>query len=574
MLLVETLVVLLLIIPAFVRPRFACGWFRKIECGCCRLAVNRTATVLLVGMLAVVLRLAVLPILPIPAPGYPDEFGYLLAGDTFAHGRLTNPTPPMWMHIENACIILKPTYMSKYPPGQGIFLGAGQLLFGHPFWGVCLSIGIMCAAICWMLQGWVPAPWALAGGILAALRLGMFSYWGNSYWGGAVAATGGALVIGALPRIKAQLQLRQLLPMGLGFLILANSRPFEGLVLSLATITFLFTWAVRLHESDFRRTIRTVFGFLTVCCALVFLVVGYYCWRVTGNPLLSPYQVAQNDYYPTPLFLWQGLRPMPHYDDPAIRNNFETLEVPLFLSEKAHPVITFVSKAVPFWLFFFGPALTFPFLLLGLVLPHDFSFRDVSPAARQLIFLGFISFVAAAVTVRFNPGYAAPATAAFYALIVKAMQRVRSWTSNPKVGVALSRAIATTCVALVLLRAIAGPLHISVTGARTWYSVDFQLTERTMLLSQLSRLPGKQLVLVRYPERVPSNGVEWVFNEADLAKSKVVWARDLGSEKNRELTTYFADRNPWLLSVGAASLSLSPYQAGKDVMKAQFEDNP
>ena len=61
----------------------------------------------------------------------------------------------------------------------------------------------MSGAICWALQGWMPPAWAFLGGLLAMIRLATFSYWVDSYWGGTVAALGGALVIGALPRMKA-----------------------------------------------------------------------------------------------------------------------------------------------------------------------------------------------------------------------------------------------------------------------------------------------------------------------------------------------------------------------------------
>src|SRR5215471_15037694 len=155
MLLIETALVLISLLLAVLCPAIGSQSFNELERVFSTVARRRHLTVLMVGALTLLTRVAVLPILPIPEPIVHDEFGYLLAADTFAHGRVTNPTHPMWEHFESFSILVKPTYQCFAQPVQGLILGLGKVVFGHPFWGVWLSVGFMCAAITWMLQGWL-----------------------------------------------------------------------------------------------------------------------------------------------------------------------------------------------------------------------------------------------------------------------------------------------------------------------------------------------------------------------------------------------------------------------------------
>jgi hypothetical protein len=561
-LVIETVLMPIVLLIAFVRPTVGSRWLERLERLFSSAAQRRSLSVIFVGIAAIITRLCVLPLLPIPSPGIPDEFGHLFAGDTFAHFRLTNVTHPMWVHFENLTEIQRPSHASKYPPAQGFVLALGQILFGHPFWGVCLSVGLMCGAICWMLQAWLPPQWALLGGILAVIRLAAFSYWANSYWGGAVAALGGALVLGAVPRIKAGERLHHTLLMAVGLTILANSRPYEGLVLAVVlTLSLAVSMGMgRRHFYTTSRGLRRIaFPFLGFTM-LTAIAMGYYCWRVTGNPLKTPYQVAQSTYYPTPLFVFQKLRPTPQYHDPVMQASFEKWELPVYMIDRQHPIITAEAKALHFWFFFLGPALSTPFVLLLLALPHNFSWHDISPGTRLLLPVAISSFVAVLLTLRFNPGYAAPSTAVIYALLMKSLRRVRVWQPGGKqTGVAFSRGIVLTCFLLLLVRAAAGPLHVVPHGVRTWSSLDFQLTDRANFQSFLASFGGTHLVIVRRSEVDSRNGTEWVFNDADIDNSRVVWARDLGPEQNEELIHYFKNRRIWLAEPDVIPPRLSPY---------------
>src|ERR1700730_7227780 len=141
---------------SFLLPRLGSAWFARTERVFAPLAQRKRWSVVFVGITAFVLRLAILPVCPVPLPFVPDDFSFLLAADTFAHGRLTNPTPAMWTHLESVHITMQPTYISMYFPGPGLVLAAGKVMFGHPWAGILITGALMCAALCWMLQAWLP----------------------------------------------------------------------------------------------------------------------------------------------------------------------------------------------------------------------------------------------------------------------------------------------------------------------------------------------------------------------------------------------------------------------------------
>src|ERR1700719_1283345 len=364
LMLVELGLVVVVLALAFSRPMLDSIWFGGIENCFAKLARKQRLSLVVVGLAVLAGRAVALPILPVALPQVEDEFSYLLAGDTFVHGRLANPTHPMWVHFETFHVLMHPTYASKYPPLQVLVLAAGRIIGGKEYVGVWLSAGIMSAAICWMLQGWLSPEWALLGGFLAVVRYGIFSYWANSYWGGAVGAIGGALVLGALPRIVRFERTSDALLMGLGLTILANSRPYEGLIFSLPIGIALFVWLFKKKRPSFWTAIRRVVVPLSLVVLVAALATTYYFWRVTGSPFRFPQQVDRDNYASAPYFLWQSPRPQPIFNHEVIRDFYIGWELPKYEETRtaAGLIKNESEKIVKCGFFFLGPALALPLL--------------------------------------------------------------------------------------------------------------------------------------------------------------------------------------------------------------------
>jgi hypothetical protein len=567
LIIVELFLTLALTAVAFLSPGIGAGWFGALERGFSALARRRRLTILVVAGLPMALRIVLLPILPVPIPGVHDEFSYLLAADTFAHGRLTNPPHPMWIHFESIHILQQPTYASMYFPAQGLILAAGQVIAGLPWLGVLASVGIMCGAICWALQGWMPARWALLGGLLAGMRFGVFNYWMNSYWGGAAAAIGGALVLGALPRIKRWRRIRDAILMGLGLAILANSRPYEGMVYSLPIGVALVVWMFRKDSPSWRVAVPRIVLPVVFVLGVTFAGMGYYFWRVTGSPWRVPEAVNFETYHMGRLFYWQKPAAEPVYHHAVMRDYYRYW---LQKFEEARSVKGAIgatlAKMIWIWLFYLGPAFTLPLIGAMAIVPYGYPWSRFSARLRFLLITAVVGALGLALNAFFFPHYAAPLTALIVALVVQAMRYLRLWQWHGRpTGRFLVRAVPLTCgiMLLICLGAKALGWGLLPYYPYTWYTTAPGNLERARVRSQLQQLDGRHLVIVRYgPEHNVNN--EWVYNRADIDAAKIVWAREMGSPQDQELIHYFAGRRVWLVDADEGATTLRPYSPPND----------
>lgn len=541
----QSLLVLLCVALAVLAPGFGKRHWERGERLLQNLAHRRTLSIVVVGLLPLLIRLALLPIYDVPQAAIADEFGYLLTADTFAHGRLANAPHMMREFLESSYILFEPNYTSYYPIGQSVVLLLPKLLGVTPWLGVWASVGLMCAALCWMLQAWLPPRWALIGALVGVFQYGIFGYWMNSYWGGAMPALGGALTLGALPRLFRTHKVRDAIWFGLGLLLLSQTRPYEGVALAIPVCLALVFVLARQHEVAWSKRLLCVV--LPIGAILCITVAGtlYYNHAVTGDPLKLPYRLYQEQWGMPTSFYWQPALP-----ETAILSRYPDIRDNYLWQREIHDRIrsfwglstTFLIKNSIFWHFYLGPALTLPLLLLPWVARRR--------KLRLLIFTGATALLAIALYPFYFAHYMAPVAGILLVIMMCGLRYLRTWQwSGQPTGVFLVRGLL-----MVVLTTVAIPAGFSLlTGIHMQTK-----TARGDVIQALQKINGSHLVLVRYrPWHNFHNGP--IYNDADIDGSPIVWARDLGLERNRKLLRYFNSRKVWLFEPDLQPPQLAPY---------------
>ncbi len=547
------LFVCLVLLASRILPRRA-STFAPLQ----RVSRKTALCMLVLFVLPIVLRLALLRNHPVPVPSGADDFSYLLLADTLTHFRLANPAHQLHPFLGQIFTLQQPTHSSIYPLGQGIALAAGSLILGHPWAGVLLSMGTLCALTYWMLRAWVSPGWALLGGALAVIQFGPLNSWTNCYWGGGVSAIAGCLVFGTLPRLRASARVRDALLLGGGLGLEWLTRPFECILLVASVALFFFPDLIRNAR---QRTDSTQLWKPATTAVLALLSAGALSFvqnkQVTGSWITMPYQLSRYQYGVPTTFTFQR-NPIPQRDLTADEKLDYAAQSAVHgdgVDTLASYLIRFLSR-VRFYRFFFLVPLYF-------ALP---AFLFLLPRARYWwILLTLLLFaVGTNFYPYFYPHYIAAVTCLLLMTAVAGLEQISRWEIRRRTaGAYVAAVLAGLCF---LHFAFWYGLHLAasdrvltdVAKHETWDFINYGDPEgRGMINKRFAAMQGNQLVVVRFG---PRHGFhEWIQNAADIDASHVVWTHDLGDLANEALRNYYPDRKMWLLEPDVWPPQLTSY---------------
>jgi hypothetical protein len=212
-----------------------------------------------------------------------------------------------------------------------------------------------------------------------------------------------------------------------------------------------------------------------------------------------------------------------------------------------------------YWRFFLGPLLTIPLLMLRRMWKR-----------RPMLLMGAAFAILAILTEgASSPHYVAPAAAVMVAIVVEGCRYLEGL--RVRIAPLLLVGLAAVLVLRIGLEQAGLPYTQSVNYQSWCCRVKGDLTKASMS-TELERTPGNHLVIVK-AKTDPYNFYQWIFNSAEIDAQKIVWARDMGPERNAELIRYFTGRTVWWVDPNVKPATRMAYSAAVAGDAAVSSDN-
>lgn len=616
---IELALACVLLLLAIDRPDLGRKAWTHVQIAARRLERRPLIMIALAGAAPVVLRLALLPLVPVPEPYVMEEFNHLFLIDTYLLGRIANPVHPLAVMIQSYQQIEWPSLVSARPPLPPIFLYLGKLVFGSPFAGNLMALGATMAAICWALQAWVGERMAAITTLLAVMTFGVFGYWVNSYWGATTIVLGGALLFGAVPRLEQRPTLAMALVCIVGTALLAGTRPFENGVFAL----IVFGWlAWRYLQTDLRPLIgRAVLVFvlpLAIGTLGILALQLSYNAGTTGNPLLMPYQIWRASQDVTPNFLWQPNGPEPTFYHlgaayfsawnlavaDLVRDGGITGAAYLF----SRHAVTFRDLLGPFLFIAFAcwsprkintvsPTLGSQFFVYGLWLVltllavsgpmagsaikllvlYILFKRWANPVERLPVLVILGGMIATSLSSFYMNIYFAAYTVPLLVLVANGLGTLARW--HGRIGRSIAGYILIGASLVPLGQAVDAALNLVGAGwprngpALSHFDKHYP-SPRAEVIATVGNLPGRHVIFVEVNGPLPDS-VDPVWNAPDVDAQKVVWLRRLRPDWTATAQTYYAGRSFWLMDMDQeGKYTLARFPIGNTAQAIPLVDLP
>jgi len=260
-----------------------------------------------------------------------------------------------------------------------------------------------------------------------------------------------------------------------------------------------------------------------------------------------PYTVHEATYGIAPTFLFQKPRPEPQYNFDEIRSFHRGYELQWYLEQQsARNLPLYIGFKLALFLVAYSMNLL---LAIPIVSIPALQWKKSRIGAALLVLALFLT---AEMSVSwFNPAYASVILGLSILISVSGMRILNLWmVGNKRVGAGI-----VSIIMLVLVTSL--PTRLAHPAALTTGDTQYGY-KRHAIAEKLKALGHDHLVLVRYG---PKHDIreEWIYNDADIEGSRIVWAREVNPAEDQLLLEHFKGRRFWILQVDTEFPEPRPY---------------